>query len=79
MKDEKEKGTRENSCAVYGDKAYIGRILFGMNQELAYTIYVSQIIVPCTLNLYSAICQLFFKKTKRRKEELTFSFWVYEV
>ena len=28
-------------------------------------IYVSQIIMPYTLNLYSAICQVYLNKTKK--------------
>ena len=30
--------------------------------------YVSQIIMPYTLNIYSAICQLYLNKTGRKKE-----------
>ena len=32
-----------------------------------FMMYVSQIIMPHTLNLYSAVCQLYLSKTGRKK------------
>ena len=32
-----------------------------------FTIYINQIIMLHTLNLYSGICQLFLNKTKKKK------------
>ena len=35
-----------------------------------FMVYISQIIMLYTLNLYGAICQLYFRKTRRRKKRL---------
>ena len=34
-----------------------------------FMMYVSQIIMLCTLNLYSAVCQLYLNKAGRKKKE----------
>ena len=35
--------------------------------------FVSQIIIPYTLNLYSAACQLYFNKSEGKKKSITWA------
>lgn len=68
--DEKEKRTQERkSGAICWDEEYLQRILFGRNQELVYKTHVSEVTIPCTLNLYHAVGQSYLNKTERTKEK----------
>lgn len=39
----------------------------GMYHDNHSTIYVTQTVMPYTLNLYSDVCQLFLNKTGKKK------------
>ena len=39
--------------------------------------YVNQIIMLYTLNLYSAVCQLYINKMERKKEENVEFYWIF--